>query len=65
MAALADDIAYNCHDLDDGLRAGLIVLADLDDVPLAGRVRGARRPRRASRRSRVIYEVNRRIDHGR
>jgi dGTPase len=35
VAALADDIAYNAHDLDDGLRAGLL---DMDqvcaDVPL-------------------------------
>ena len=37
VAAIADDIAYNCHDLDDGLRAGLIGLDDLADVPLAGR----------------------------
>ena len=38
-AAIADDIAYISHDLDDGLRAGLIVLDDLVDVPLAGRFR--------------------------
>lgn len=36
LAALADDIAYNSHDIDDGLRAGLFVIADLDDVPLVG-----------------------------
>ena len=35
-AAIADDIAYNAHDIDDALRAGLIVLDDLADVPLAG-----------------------------
>ncbi len=33
-AAIADDIAYNSHDLDDGLRAGLFRLGDLMDVPL-------------------------------
>ncbi len=32
-AAIADDIAYNTHDLDDGLRAGLFDLSDLRDVP--------------------------------
>lgn len=32
-AALADDIAYDSHDLDDGLRAGLFELADLTAVP--------------------------------
>ena len=35
-AAIADDIAYNAHDVDDALRAGLITLADLLDVPFAG-----------------------------
>lgn len=29
VAALADDIAWHTHDIDDGLRAGLIVVADL------------------------------------
>jgi dGTPase len=35
-AALADDIAYVNHDIDDGLRAGLFAPSDLLDVPLAG-----------------------------
>jgi dGTPase len=35
-AAIADDIAYNAHDIDDALRAGLITLADLEEVPLVG-----------------------------
>jgi dGTPase len=38
IAALSDDIAYNNHDLDDGLRAGLFAVADLAPVPLAGPV---------------------------
>ena len=33
LAALADDIAYDNHDLDDGLRAGLFELDDLLTVP--------------------------------
>jgi len=37
VAAIADDIAYDNHDIDDGLRAGLFTLADLLDVPLAAR----------------------------
>lgn len=36
IAALADDIAYTNHDLDDGLRAGLFVPDDLLDLPLIG-----------------------------
>ena len=35
-AALADDIAYNNHDVDDGLRAGLFTLKEAMDVPLIG-----------------------------
>ncbi len=38
VAALADDIAYNNHDIDDGLRAGLFAVADIAEVPLAGPV---------------------------
>lgn len=34
IANLADEIAYNNHDLDDGLRAGLIALEGLREVPL-------------------------------
>ena len=35
-AAVADDIAYNNHDVDDGVQAGLFTLEDLADVPLIG-----------------------------
>jgi dGTPase len=38
IAALSDDIAYNNHDIDDGLRAGLFMVADLTEVPLVGPV---------------------------
>jgi dGTPase len=36
VAALADDIAYNNHDVDDGVVAGMFTLTDLMDVPLIG-----------------------------
>ncbi len=36
LAALADDIAYLNHDLDDGLRAGLVTIDELAEAPLAG-----------------------------
>jgi dGTPase len=36
VAALADDIAYDNHDTDDGLRAELFAIADLAEVPLLG-----------------------------
>ena len=37
LANLADEIAYNNHDVDDGLRAGLIDLESLRDLPIFGR----------------------------
>ena len=39
-AAIADDIAYNAHDIDDALRAGLVGLEDFLDVPMAGPIVG-------------------------
>jgi len=36
VAAIADDIAYDSHDLDDGVRADLLSVDDLGDVPLIG-----------------------------
>jgi len=36
VAALSDDIAYNNHDVDDGLGAGLFRLEELADVPMIG-----------------------------
>lgn len=36
VAAIADDIAYNNHDMEDGVRAGLFTLEDLMTLPLVG-----------------------------
>ncbi|MBU2890561.1 deoxyguanosinetriphosphate triphosphohydrolase [Celeribacter halophilus] len=36
VAAIADDVAYNHHDLHDGLRAGLFTAEDLMELPLTG-----------------------------
>lgn len=36
VAALADDIAYLSHDLDDGLRSGIITMAGIAELPLVG-----------------------------
>jgi dGTPase len=36
VAALADDIAYNNHDVDDGVQAGLFNLDELREIPLIG-----------------------------
>jgi len=38
IAAIADDIAYNNHDVDDGLRAGFFTYQELKDLPLIGNI---------------------------
>lgn len=62
IAALADDIAYNNHDIDDGLRAGLIAIGDLRDLSLPGRLlRTVEKALYPLDNQRLIYEVNRRM----
>tara|TARA_Y100001970_G_scaffold290097_1_gene422565 strand:- start:2025 stop:3155 length:1131 start_codon:yes stop_codon:yes gene_type:complete len=34
ISALSDDIAYNSHDLEDGLKAGLFKIEDLKEIPV-------------------------------
>ncbi|CAN7605119.1 deoxyguanosinetriphosphate triphosphohydrolase [Massilia sp. LjRoot122] len=41
LTNLADEIAYNNHDIDDGLRSGLLTMAQMDEVPLFARHRHA------------------------
>src|SRR6202789_1319154 len=38
VAAIADDIAYDAHDIDDGLRAGLFGIDDLKAIPLTAAI---------------------------
>ena len=58
LCNLADAIAYNAHDVDDGLRSGLITLEQLQDVPL---FEGYRQQVRASHTQlqgrRLAYEI--------
>jgi dGTPase len=59
---LADEIAYNNHDVDDGLRSGLITLDQLEAVPVFAQHRAAvlhRHPGLAGRR--LIHETVRRM----
>ena len=62
VANLADEIAYNDHDVDDGLRSGLITLEQLSDVELFARhleqVR-TRYPQLGGRR--LVHETVRRM----
>lgn len=62
IANLADEIAYNNHDLDDGLRAGLISVEELREVPLFRRQHDmvlAQFPEVSGRR--MIHEIVRRM----
>jgi dGTPase len=62
VAAIADDIAYDAHDLDDGLRADLFALADLTDVPvIGGLMRQVRDDYPGIEPARLTHEVVRRL----
>ncbi|MBL8667626.1 MAG: deoxyguanosinetriphosphate triphosphohydrolase [Rhodospirillales bacterium] len=62
VASLADDIAYNNHDIDDGLRAGLFGIDDLAEVPLVGEMFASVRVRYPGiETSRLIHESVRRL----
>ncbi len=61
-AAIADDIAYNSHDIDDALRAGLVHLEDLTSVPIVGSfARAAIERSQGGDARRAVYEINRRM----
>src|SRR5262245_38735963 len=62
VAALADDIAYNAHDIDDGLRAELFALDDLAEVAaLRGILAGIRRANEPIEPARAGHELVRRL----
>jgi dGTPase len=60
VAALADDIAYNAHDMDDGLRAGLFALADIADLPVVGQMLAEAKALTTDEK-RVRHEMTRRV----
>ena len=61
-AALADDIAYDSHDLDDGLRAGLFDLAAIRQIPFVRLLLDEIEEwRPALERPRLIHELGRRV----
>jgi dGTPase len=64
IADLADAIAYNNHDVDDGLRSGLVTIEDLREVRLFGRQHDAvlaLHPELPERR--LVHEIIRRMIH--
>ena len=65
LVNLADEMAYNAHDVDDGVRSGLITMAQLQEVPLVARWRAgvlAEYPALATQPSRrLLSETLRRL----
>jgi len=62
IANLADEIAYNNHDVDDGLRSGLIKLEQLEAVPLfAAQLAEVRHAYPELPERRVVHETVRRM----
>jgi dGTPase len=61
-AAIADDIAYNAHDIDDGLRSGVISLSDMRAVPFAAALlREIEKAHPRLDQVRLTHELQRRI----
>ena len=62
LANLADAIAYNAHDIDDGVRSGLLTLQQVAEVPLFARfVTDTQRDHAGLPDRRVLYESIRRM----
>ncbi|MGZ9060013.1 MAG: deoxyguanosinetriphosphate triphosphohydrolase, partial [Burkholderiaceae bacterium] len=62
IANLADEVAYNNHDIDDGLRSGLLQLSQLERVPLFARhLAGVRAQYSALTERRMVNETVRRM----
>jgi dGTPase len=62
IAALADDIAYNNHDIEDGIRAGLITLDELCTVPIIKKMFDlVNKELEGIELKRLIHEMNRKL----
>ena len=64
LCNLADAIAYNAHDMDDGVRSGLLSLEQMQEVPLFDRYRQqvlAEHPQLKDKPRRWLYESTRRM----
>lgn len=62
VASLCDDIAYNAHDIEDGLRAGLLTLEDIVKLPLIGPIfKEVSARHKGIAQGRLIHESKRRI----
>ncbi|MCC2646331.1 MAG: deoxyguanosinetriphosphate triphosphohydrolase [Rickettsiaceae bacterium] len=64
VAALADDIAYHSHDIEDGIRAGLLTIEDLESIEIMSEFVSeikAKHPNIPF--GRLVYEITRKLTH--
>jgi dGTPase len=62
LVNLADEIAYSAHDIDDGVRSGLISLEQLEAIPLLAELQAeVRRMHRGIDDKRLLHETLRRV----
>jgi dGTPase len=66
LCNLADEVAYNAHDIDDGVRSGLLTLSQMDEVPLFAHYKTLTLQQHpglldASKARRLLYETIRRM----
>ncbi|TBO34372.1 deoxyguanosinetriphosphate triphosphohydrolase [Aquabacterium lacunae] len=62
LCNLADEIAYNAHDIDDGVRSGLVTLEQFDEVPLFVKFREETlREHPQARGRRLLFDAIRRM----
>lgn len=62
LCNVADEIAYNAHDIDDGVRSGLLMPEQLRDVPVLARLEDETRAEHPEVRGRrLLFEIIRRL----
>ena len=64
VAALSDDIAYICHDLEDSIKAEIISYSDLQEIEFVDRyIHEVKKTYKDVNDERLIYEVGRKLTH--
>ena len=64
VAALSDDIAYICHDLEDSIKAEIVSYSDLEEIKFVDRyIHEVRNMYKDISDERLIYEVGRKLTH--
>ncbi|GAB4165830.1 MAG: deoxyguanosinetriphosphate triphosphohydrolase [Rickettsiaceae bacterium] len=64
VAALSDDIAYICHDLEDSIRAEIVTYKDLQEIEFVDKyIHEVKNTYQDVNDSRLIYEVGRKLTH--